>query len=97
MRLHSANSGSGDLHIALIHGLGAGGSAWHPPLERILATGRYAVTTVNLRGHGSSELSRRRFDAKMATGVSPEVAFSPVPVAPPEAPDRTFAIIEDAL
>ena len=55
MRLHSMTSGTGDLHVGLIHGLGAAGSTWDPLMERMLATGRYTVTTVDLRGHGDSD------------------------------------------
>ena len=55
MRLHSTTTGSGDLHVGLIHGLGAAGSTWDPLIERMLATGRYTVTTVDLRGHGDSD------------------------------------------
>lgn len=55
MRLHSMTTGSGELHVGLIHGLGAAGTTWQPLIERMLATGRYTVTTVDLRGHGSSD------------------------------------------
>lgn len=55
MRLHSTTTGTGELHVGLIHGLGAAGSTWDPLIERMLATGRYTVTTVDLRGHGESE------------------------------------------
>lgn len=55
MRLHSTTTGTGDLHVGLIHGLGAAESTWNPLLERMLATGRYTVTTLDLRGHGVSD------------------------------------------
>lgn len=206
MRLHSTDSGSGESHIALVHGLGADGTAWQPLRELILATGRYTVTTVDLRGHGGSDRassyrlsdladdlatalpsglhsivghslggsvlvravgrlrpqravyldpgfrlalptsglagrafwaippvslgvvgliqarrgaaqraacdpsiraalkqSRGRFDAKMATGVFREVAFNPVPIAPPEVPstvvlsDDSPAVLPDTM
>lgn len=43
--------------MGLVHGLGADGSTWAPFIERMTATGRYTVTTVDLRGHGSSARS----------------------------------------
>jgi pimeloyl-ACP methyl ester carboxylesterase len=55
MRLHSTTSGSGDLLVGLIHGLGGAGAIWQPLIERMLATGRYTVTTIDLRGHGESD------------------------------------------
>lgn len=55
MRLHSTKTGSGDLHVGLIHGLGAAGTTWDPLIERMSATGSYTVTTVDLRGHGESD------------------------------------------
>lgn len=55
MRLHSTTTGSGERHVGLIHGLGASETTWQPLIERMLATGRYTVTTVDLRGHGSSD------------------------------------------
>jgi pimeloyl-ACP methyl ester carboxylesterase len=70
MRLHSTESGSGDLHIALVHGLGADESAWWPLRERILATGRYTVTTVDLRGHGQSDRASSYKLADLADDVA---------------------------
>lgn len=58
MHLHTMTTGSGERHVGLIHGLGADGSTWQPLIERMLATGRYTVTTVDLRGHGLSERAR---------------------------------------
>lgn len=55
MRLHSTTTGSGALSVGLIHGLGASGQTWQPLIDRMLATGRYTVTTVDLRGHGESD------------------------------------------
>lgn len=55
MHLHTTTSGSGERHVGLIHGLGADGAAWQPLIDRMLATGRYTVTTIDLRGHGRSD------------------------------------------
>nr|WP_314842495.1 alpha/beta hydrolase [uncultured Microbacterium sp.] len=55
MRLHTRTRGSGDRHVGLIHGLGADGATWDPLIDRMLATGLYTATTVDLRGHGVSE------------------------------------------
>lgn len=55
MRLHSTTTGSGDLHVGLIHGLGGSGATWQPLVDRMLATGRYTVTVLDLRGHGESD------------------------------------------
>ncbi len=55
MRLHSTTTGSGDRHVGLIHGLGGSGATWKPLIDRMLATGRYTVTTLDLRGHGESD------------------------------------------
>lgn len=55
MRLHSATTGTGDLRVGLIHGLGAAGSTWDPLIERMSDTGRYTVTRADLRGHGESD------------------------------------------
>lgn len=55
MRLHSTTTGSGERHVGLIHGLGASSVTWEPLIERMRATGRYTVTTVDLRGHGESD------------------------------------------
>ncbi|WP_341955743.1 alpha/beta fold hydrolase [Microbacterium sp. LWH13-1.2] len=55
MQLHTATSGSGEHHVGLIHGLGADGTTWQPLLDLMLVTGRYPVTTVDLRGHGRSD------------------------------------------
>lgn len=55
MLLHTTTTGTGERHVGLIHGLGADGTTWQPLIERMLATGRYTVTTVDLRGHGRSD------------------------------------------
>lgn len=55
MRLHSSTVGSGEIHIGLVHGLGADETTWQPLVKRILATGRFTVTTIDLRGHGLSD------------------------------------------
>jgi len=55
MQLHSTTVGDGELHVGLIHGLGADGPTWQPFIERMLATGEYTVTTIDLRGHGLSD------------------------------------------
>jgi len=54
MHLTSTTSGSGPLHVGLVHGLSADAETWGPLIQRMLQTGRYTVTAVNLRGHGSS-------------------------------------------
>jgi pimeloyl-ACP methyl ester carboxylesterase len=54
MQLTTTTTGSGPRRVALVHGLGADGGTWGPFIERLAATGRYSVTTVDLRGHGAS-------------------------------------------
>jgi len=54
MQLITTTSGSGPRHVGLVHGLGASAATWGPFIERLAATGRYTVTTVDLRGHGES-------------------------------------------
>jgi pimeloyl-ACP methyl ester carboxylesterase len=54
MRLASTTTGSGPIHVGLVHGLGAEGATWGPLAERMLAAGGVTITTVDLRGHGSS-------------------------------------------
>ena len=54
MRLTTRTTGSGPLHVGLVHGLGADGATWSPFADLLLATGRYTVTVLDLRGHGSS-------------------------------------------
>lgn len=55
MHLHTTTAGTGERHVGLIHGLGADGTAWQPLIDRMVATGRYTVTTIDLRGHGRSD------------------------------------------
>ncbi|OOB91405.1 alpha/beta fold hydrolase [Rathayibacter sp. VKM Ac-2630] len=55
MRLTTRTSGSGPITVGLVHGLGASGATWQPLIDRMLADGRWTVTTVDLRGHGSSD------------------------------------------
>lgn len=54
MQLSLYESGAGPRRVALVHGLGGNADTWKPLVDRMLATGRYTVTTVDLRGHGSS-------------------------------------------
>ena len=54
MRLTTTTTGSGPRRVGLVHGLGASAATWGPFIERLSATGRYTVTTVDLRGHGES-------------------------------------------
>jgi len=70
MHLHSTTTGTGERHVGLIHGLGADGTTWQPLIERMLATGRYTVTTVDLRGHGRSDRSDSYTLADLATDVA---------------------------
>jgi pimeloyl-ACP methyl ester carboxylesterase len=55
VRLHTSRRGSGPRHVALIHGLGSDGETWRELADLALATGRYTITTVDLRGHGRSD------------------------------------------
>ncbi|MWJ36892.1 alpha/beta fold hydrolase [Clavibacter michiganensis] len=55
MQLHRVTTGSGARHVGFVHGLGADGATWAPVVERLVATGRFTVTTVDLRGHGQSD------------------------------------------
>ncbi|PPI41784.1 MULTISPECIES: alpha/beta fold hydrolase [unclassified Rathayibacter] len=54
MLLQTITTGSGPRHVGLVHGLGASAATWGPFVERLVATGRYTVTAVDLRGHGAS-------------------------------------------
>ena len=54
MRLTTRTTGSGPRHVGLVHGLGADGATWSPLADRLVATGRYTVTVLDLRGHGTS-------------------------------------------
>ncbi|RIJ48088.1 alpha/beta fold hydrolase, partial [Clavibacter lycopersici] len=55
MQLHRVTTGSGARRVGLVHGLGADGATWAPVVDRLVATGRFTVTTVDLRGHGESD------------------------------------------
>ena len=55
MQLHTNTSGHGERHVALVHGLGGSGAVWQPLVDLMLATGKFTVTTVDLRGHGNSD------------------------------------------
>jgi len=54
VKLTTKTTGSGSRHVGLVHGLGASAATWGPFVERLAATGRFTVTTVDLRGHGES-------------------------------------------
>ena len=54
MKLSTYTSGSGPRHVGLVHGLGANADTWTPFVDRMLASGDYTVTTLDLRGHGTS-------------------------------------------
>jgi pimeloyl-ACP methyl ester carboxylesterase len=54
MQLTTMTTGSGPRHVGLVHGLGASAATWGPFVQRLNVTGRYTVTTVDLRGHGKS-------------------------------------------
>jgi pimeloyl-ACP methyl ester carboxylesterase len=69
MRLHSTTTGSGELHVGLIHGLGGASATWQPLIDRMLATGRYTVTTLDLRGHGESDRAPSYSLAELADDV----------------------------
>ncbi|KQQ03794.1 MULTISPECIES: alpha/beta fold hydrolase [unclassified Rathayibacter] len=55
MRLSTTTTGDGERHVGLVHGLGADGATWAPLVDRLVATGGFTVTTVDLRGHGGSD------------------------------------------
>lgn len=55
MQLSTSTTGSGPRRVGLVHGLGADGTTWKPLIDRMMASGRYTVTTVDLRGHGLSD------------------------------------------
>jgi pimeloyl-ACP methyl ester carboxylesterase len=54
VKLHTTTVGTGPRHIALVHGLGADGASWQDLVDVALATGKYSITSVDLRGHGES-------------------------------------------
>lgn len=55
MKLHVEHHGSGPQVLALVHGLANDGTVWGGLVERAVATGRYTILAVDLRGHGRSE------------------------------------------
>lgn len=55
MQLHTITFGSGERHVGMVHGLTADHTTWQPLIDRMLATGRYRVSTIDLRGHGESD------------------------------------------
>jgi pimeloyl-ACP methyl ester carboxylesterase len=54
MQITTKTFGGGEYRIGLVHGLGGEGATWQPLVDRLVAAGAYTVTTVDLRGHGSS-------------------------------------------
>jgi pimeloyl-ACP methyl ester carboxylesterase len=56
--------------VGLVHGLGADGRIWQPLIDLMLATGRYTVTTVDLRGHGASDRASSYALEQMADDVA---------------------------
>lgn len=54
MKLNTITAGDGPRSVGLVHGLGASAATWEPLVDRLVATGRYTVTAVDLRGHGHS-------------------------------------------
>lgn len=54
MKLPLTVTGDGPRTLALVHGLGASAALWGPFLDIAVATGRYTVLTVDLRGHGEA-------------------------------------------
>jgi pimeloyl-ACP methyl ester carboxylesterase len=55
MELTTTTVGTGPRHVGLVHGLSADSGSWGPLVGRMLETGRFTVTTVDLRGHGTSD------------------------------------------
>jgi pimeloyl-ACP methyl ester carboxylesterase len=54
MQITTTTTGAGPHHVGFVHGLGVDGTIWKPLIDRLLPSGRYTVTTVDLRGHGTS-------------------------------------------
>jgi pimeloyl-ACP methyl ester carboxylesterase len=69
MQLTTTTTGSGPRHVGLVHGLAASAATWGPFVERLSATGRYTVTTVDLRGHGTSPRAESYRVEDMATDL----------------------------
>jgi pimeloyl-ACP methyl ester carboxylesterase len=59
MKLHTETTGDGPTRIALIHGITGSGATWQRLIELAVATGRFTVTTLDLRGHGQSGRVKR--------------------------------------
>lgn len=55
MQLSTSTYGDGPRRVGLVHGLGGSGELWTPLIDVMLASGTYTITTVDLRGHGTSE------------------------------------------
>ncbi|WP_348525515.1 alpha/beta fold hydrolase [Litorihabitans aurantiacus] len=55
MKLNTEHHGSGPRTVALIHGLANDSTVWAGLVDLAVATGRYTVITVDLRGHGRSD------------------------------------------
>jgi len=60
MKLSTYTFGSGPRHVGLVHGLGGNADTWTPFVDRMLASGDYTVTTLDLRGHGTSGRAHAR-------------------------------------
>jgi pimeloyl-ACP methyl ester carboxylesterase len=54
MKLSTITTGTGSRQVGLVHGLGGNADTWTPFVDRMLASGDYTVTTLDLRGHGTS-------------------------------------------
>jgi len=70
MRLNSTTSGDGPRTIGLVHGLGADSRTWQPLVDLLVATGEFAVTAIDLRGHGDSERASSYSLEEMAADVA---------------------------
>jgi pimeloyl-ACP methyl ester carboxylesterase len=69
MQLTTSTTGSGPRHVGPVHGLGGSAATWGPFVDRLAATGRYTVTTVDLRGHGTSPRAESYGLEAMATDL----------------------------
>jgi len=56
--IHYTSQGGGPT-VVLLHGLGSAGCDWQPQIEHLAA--RYRVVTVDMRGHGESELTKEGY------------------------------------
>jgi pimeloyl-ACP methyl ester carboxylesterase len=57
MKLALTSHGAGPTQVALVHGLGGEGATWKPLTDLLVADGRFTVTALDMRGHGSSPRS----------------------------------------